>query len=58
MVHHVPVVHPALKHTYDVHNRSAIEGNRSQDCIMELFRDAPQSPDVEFVRHLDQLLAH
>ena len=49
VVHHFPVVHPSLKHTDDVHNPSAIEGNRSQDCIMELFRDALQNPDVEFV---------
>ena len=49
MVHHVPVVHPAPKHTDNVHNPSAIEGNRSQDCTMELSMDAPQSSDVEFV---------
>ena len=50
-------VHPAPKHTYDAHNPSCIKGkhqvvspvNRSQDCTMELSRDSPQRPDVEFV---------
>ena len=61
-VHPVPVVHPVLKHTDDVHNHnsieaskptgdihtpSSIEGNRSHDCTMELSRDAPQSPDPD-----------
>ena len=41
----------ASKHTNGVHNPSSIEGNRNQDCTMELSRDAPQSSDldVEFV---------
>ena len=37
----------ASKHTNDVNNSSSIEGNRSQVCTMELSRGAPQSPDPD-----------